>query len=76
MKIKEIPCIKSRTICVEGMLGKDKFRKFNLGIIAIPDTEEEKKDVKKFYKKVSDTVDSLFEIEIKKLNNLVKNKNQ
>ena len=72
MKIKEITCQKSKTIFVEGLLGRDKYRKIIVGMVADLQTNEEYENPLMAYDLLSEQVDKAIEAEIIKLNELIK----
>ena len=72
MKIKEITCQKSRTILVEKLLGRDKYRKITIGMTADLQTNEEYENPLMAYDLLSEQIDKAIEAEIIKLNELIK----
>jgi len=70
MKIKQIILHKSRTISVEGKLGRDAYRKIDVGMVADIESED---DNSKSFAELSEMVDKGMEYEIKKLNEASRN---
>lgn len=64
MKIKEIIIHKARTISVDGLLGRDKYRKIEVGLVTNTDEGE---DGKEAIKKTIAVVDVTIQGEILKI---------
>jgi len=65
MKIKQLVIHKSRTISVEGKLGRDAYRKLEVGMVADMDSDD---DNSKCFAELSEMVDKGMAYEIDKLN--------
>ena len=74
MKIKEITINKSRTIMVDGIMGRDKYRKISIGLVAELNIKEEFENPQMAYDLLSEEVDKSLQSEIEKLNQTIKNK--
>ena len=70
MKIKQLIIHKSRTIAVEGKLGRDAYRKLEVGMIADIESDD---DNSKCFSELSEMVDKGMAYEIDKLNEDSKN---
>jgi len=73
MKIKQLIIHKSRTIAVEGKLGRDAYRKIEVGMVADLDSTDENA---KCFAELSDGVDKGMAFEIEKLNDASKSANR
>ncbi len=65
MNIKQIHIEKSRTIEVDGMMGRDKFRKITIGMVADIEKEDTPHEA---YEDLSNKVNEAINYEIKALN--------
>lgn len=69
MKIKEITIQKTRTISVDGIMGRDKYRKIEIRLVGDVDKNE---TYKQAHKKISLLIDKAMSDEIIKINKEVK----
>ncbi|NKQ39514.1 MAG: hypothetical protein HF967_08650 [Methanosarcinales archaeon] len=72
MKLLTITCSKSRTLNLDGLLGRDAFRKIQISATAELMTVDEKNNPVLSYEVLSDEVDKMFEVEIRKLKESIK----
>lgn len=69
MKIKEITIQKTRTISVEGIMGRDKYRKIEIRLVGDVDKNE---TYEQAHKKILSLIDKAMSDEIIKINKNIK----